>query len=34
MSDAVFVVESGVTGGAMITADIALSYDRDVFVSS
>lgn len=31
LSDAVLVVESGLTGGAMITADVASSYDRDVF---
>jgi DNA processing protein len=31
LSDAVLVIESGLTGGAMITADIASSYDRDVF---
>lgn len=31
MSDAVIVVESGVKGGALITADIANSYSRDVF---
>ena len=31
MADAVLVVESGATGGALITADIAQSYDRDVF---
>jgi len=31
MSDAVIVVESGKKGGALITADIANSYFRDVF---
>jgi DNA processing protein len=31
MSDAVIVVEAGVTGGALITAEIANSYNRDVF---
>jgi DNA processing protein len=31
MSDAVVVVEAGETGGALITADIANSYNRDVF---
>ena len=31
MSDAVIVIESGVKGGALITADIANSYSRDVF---
>ncbi len=31
MCDALVVVESDVTGGAMITADIAHSYNRDVF---
>lgn len=31
MSDAVIVVESGKKGGALITADIANSYNRDVF---
>jgi DNA processing protein len=31
MSDAVVVVEAGVTGGALITAEIANSYNRDVF---
>ncbi len=31
LSDAVIVVESGEKGGALITADIASSYDRDVF---
>ncbi len=31
MVDAVIVVESGVKGGAVITADIANSYNRDVF---
>ncbi len=30
LSDAVVVVESGEKGGALITADIAASYDRDV----
>lgn len=30
MSDAVLVVESAERGGALITADIALSYNRDV----
>ena len=31
LSDATLVVESGKKGGSMITADIALSYARDVF---
>jgi len=31
MSDAVVVVEAGRKGGALITADIANSYNRDVF---
>jgi len=31
LSDAVIVVESGIKGGALITADIAASYNRDVF---
>lgn len=31
MSDAIVVVESGITGGALITAEIANSYNRDVF---
>ncbi len=31
MSDAVVVVEAGESGGALITADIANSYNRDVF---
>jgi DNA processing protein len=31
MSDAVIVIESGPKGGALITADIANSYSRDVF---
>ena len=31
MADAVLVVESAVKGGALITADIANSYNRDVF---
>ncbi len=31
LSDAVIVVESGIKGGALITADIAGSYNRDVF---
>ncbi|UCH14174.1 MAG: DNA-processing protein DprA [Bacteroidales bacterium] len=31
LSDATVVVESGEKGGALITADIAGSYDRDVF---
>jgi len=31
MSDAVVVVEAGIKGGALITADIANSYNRDVF---
>lgn len=31
MSDAVIVIESAVKGGALITADIANSYNRDVF---
>ena len=31
LSDATIVVESGLKGGALITADIANSYNRDVF---
>lgn len=31
IADAVLVVESGIKGGAIITADIAFSYSRDVF---
>lgn len=31
MCDATIVVESAIKGGAMITADIAFSYNRDVF---
>ncbi len=31
MSDATLVVESGIKGGALITADMANSYNRDVF---
>jgi len=31
ISDATMVVESGIKGGALITADIANSYNRDVF---
>ena len=31
LSDAVIVIESAVRGGALITADIANSYNRDVF---
>ena len=31
MADATLVIESGVKGGAMVTADIAISYAREVF---
>ncbi|SFW70540.1 DNA-processing protein DprA [Chitinophaga sancti] len=31
MSDATVLIESGIKGGSMITADIANSYNRDVF---
>jgi DNA processing protein len=31
ITDAVIVIESGIKGGALITADIATSYNRDVF---
>jgi len=31
LADATIVVESGIKGGALITADIAASYNRDVF---
>jgi DNA processing protein len=31
LSDAVIVVESGVKGGSMITAEFAFNYNRDVF---
>jgi len=30
MADATLVIESGVKGGAMVTADIAMSYNREV----
>ncbi len=30
-SDATLVIESGIKGGAMVTADIAASYNRDIF---
>lgn len=30
LSDATLVIESGITGGALVTADIANSYNRDV----
>lgn len=30
LSDAILVIESGIKGGALITADIAASYNRDV----
>ena len=30
-SDATLVIESGIKGGGMVTADIAASYNRDVF---
>jgi DNA processing protein len=33
LSDATIVIESGITGGALITADIANSYNRDVFAT-
>jgi len=33
LSDATLIVESGVKGGALITADIANSYNRDVLLS-
>lgn len=32
LSDATIVIESGIRGGAIITAEIANSYNRDVFV--
>lgn len=31
MSDAIVVVESKISGGSLITADLALDYNRDVF---
>ena len=31
LADATIVVESGVKGGSLLTADMALSYNRDVF---
>jgi DNA processing protein len=31
MADATIVVESGIRGGALITADLSASYNRDVF---
>lgn len=31
LSDATIVIESAITGGALVTADIANSYNRDVF---
>lgn len=31
LSDATVVIESGIKGGALVTADIANSYNRDVF---
>ncbi len=31
MSDAVVVIESKISGGSLITADLALDYNRDVF---
>ncbi|MGQ9620024.1 MAG: DNA-processing protein DprA [Bacteroidales bacterium] len=31
ISDATLIIESAITGGALITADIANSYNRDVF---
>jgi DNA processing protein len=31
LADSILVVESGLKGGALITADIAASYNRDVF---
>ncbi len=31
MADATIVIESGIKGGALITADLANSYNRDVF---
>jgi len=31
LADATIVIEAGIRGGALITADIANSYDRDVF---
>lgn len=31
MADAVLVIESGITGGSLITANLANSYNRDVF---
>jgi DNA processing protein len=31
LADAVIVIETGIKGGSMITADIANSYNKDVF---
>jgi DNA processing protein len=31
MSDAIIVVESAIKGGSLITADIANSYDKDIY---
>jgi DNA processing protein len=31
LADATLVIESGISGGALVTADIANSYNRDVF---
>lgn len=31
LSDATFVIETGIKGGSMITADLASGYNRDVF---
>jgi len=31
IADAVLVIESGIKGGALVTADIATSYNRDVY---
>lgn len=31
IADAILVIESGIKGGSLITTDIALSYNRDVF---
>lgn len=31
LADALLVIESGVSGGSLITAEIALSYNRDIF---
>lgn len=31
LSDAILVAESGITGGALVTAELAIGYSRDIF---